>query len=61
VTSHWGLPDPAAVEGSDEEKRRAFREAFLVLKRRISLLASLPVSELDELALRERLRQIGRE
>jgi protein-tyrosine-phosphatase len=61
VTAHWGLPDPAAVEGTEEEKRRAFRDAFLVLKRRIELLASLPVDTLDPLALRDRLDRIGRE
>jgi protein-tyrosine-phosphatase len=61
VTAHWGLPDPAAVEGTEEDKRRAFRDAFLVLKRRIGLLASLPVDTLDRLALRDRLDRIGRE
>jgi len=61
VTAHWGLPDPAAVEGTAEDKRRAFRDAFLVLKRRIELLASLPVDTLDRLALRDRLDRIGRE
>jgi protein-tyrosine-phosphatase len=61
VTAHWGLPDPAAVEGTEEDKRRAFRDAFLVLKRRIELLASLPVDTLDRLALRDRLDRIGRE
>jgi len=61
VTAHWGLPDPAAVEGTEEAKRRAFRDAFLVLKRRIELLASLPVDTLDRLALRDRLDRIGRE
>ena len=61
VTAHWGLPDPAAVEGPDEQKRRAFLDAFLVLKRRIELLASLPLDKLDGLALAERLERIGRE
>jgi protein-tyrosine-phosphatase len=63
VTAHWGLPDPAAVEGGDEEKRRAFREAFLVLKRRISRLADLAGSldEIDDMLLAERAREIGRE
>ena len=61
VTAHWGLPDPAAVEGTAEDKRRAFRDAFLVLKRRIELLASLPVDTLDRRALRDRLDRIGRE
>lgn len=61
ATAHWGLPDPAAVEGSDEDKRRAFRDAFHVLRRRIELLASLPLDKLSGLALRERLDEIGRE
>ena len=59
MTAHWGVPDPAAVEGTDEEKRRAFREAFLVLRRRIELLAALPLDKLTGLALRERLNEIG--
>jgi protein-tyrosine-phosphatase len=61
VTAHWGLPDPAAVEGTDEEKRRAFRDAFLVLKGRISLLANLLDQSLDPATLQQRLREIGRE
>jgi arsenate reductase len=61
VTAHWGLPDPASIEGPDEQKRRAFLDAFLVLKRRIELLASLPLDKLDGLALSERLDRIGRE
>jgi arsenate reductase len=59
MTAHWGVPDPAAVEGTDEEKRRAFRDAFLVLRRRIELLAALPLDKLTRLALQERLREIG--
>ena len=61
MTAHWGIPDPAAVEGSLEEQRRAFREAFLILRRRIELLASLPFDKLTGLALQERLDRIGRE
>jgi len=61
VTAHWGLPDPAAVEGTNEDKRRAFRDAFIVLKRRIELLASLPMEKLSGLVLRDRLRAIGRQ
>ena len=60
VTAHWGLPDPAAMEGSDEQKRKAFRDAFLVLRRRIELFASLPLDKLTGLALHERLSDIGR-
>ena len=59
MTAHWGIPDPAAVEGTDEEKRRAFRDVFLSLRRRIELLAALPLDKLDRLALQERLGQIG--
>ena len=61
MPAHWGVPDPAAVQGTDEAKRKAFREAFLVLRRRIELFASLPLEKLSRLALRERLQQIGRE
>ena len=61
MTAHWGLPDPAAVEGTLDEQRRAFRDAFLVLRRRIELFASLPFDKLSSLALRERLDEIGRE
>ena len=59
VTAHWGLPDPAAVQGTDEERRRAFRETFVALRRRIELLAALPVDKLGRLALQERIRAIG--
>jgi arsenate reductase (thioredoxin) len=61
MTAHWSVPDPAAVQGSDEERRRAFREAFLILRRRIELFACLPFDKLRGLALQERLNQIGRE
>jgi arsenate reductase len=61
VTAHWGIADPAAVEGTDDDKRRAFREAYRILRRRLDLFASLPLDKLDGLALDERLRQIGRE
>jgi arsenate reductase len=60
ITAHWGVDDPAAVEGTEEEKRRAFSEAFVILKRRIDLFASLPVDKLNKLALREHLEEIGR-
>lgn len=61
VTAHWGLPDPAAVKGSDEEKRRAFRQAFSTLRRRIDLLASLPTEKVSRMALQQRLQDIGRQ
>lgn len=61
MTAHWGVPDPAAVTGTDEEKRRAFLAACITLRRRIELLVSLPLDTLDRLALQERLKTIGRE
>ena len=60
ATAHWGVPDPAAVEGTDEEKRKAFADAFMVLKRRIELFASLPFEKLDRLAVQARAKEIGR-
>lgn len=60
ATAHWGVPDPAAAEGTDEEKRKAFADAFLVLKRRIELFASLPFEKLDGLAVQTRAKEIGR-
>jgi arsenate reductase len=60
MTAHWGIPDPAAVHGTDEEQRRAFRDAFVALRRRIELFACLPLDTLRGLALKERLDQIGR-
>jgi len=60
MTAHWGVPDPAAVEGSDEEKRRAFHEAFRALSTRINLFVSLPMEKLDRLALHKRLQEIGK-
>jgi arsenate reductase len=59
VTAHWGVPDPSAIEGSDEDKRRAFLDTYMRLKRRIELFASLPIGKLDKLALASRLREIG--
>jgi protein-tyrosine-phosphatase len=60
MTAHWGVPDPAAVDGTDEDKRRAFVAAYTVLHRRISLFASLPLAKLEGLALGEKVREIGR-
>jgi arsenate reductase len=60
MTAHWGIPDPAAVQGSPDERRRAFRDTFLILRRRIELFASLPFDKLQGLALQEHLNQIGR-
>ena len=59
ITAHWGVPDPAAAEGTDDEKRRAFLDAFVALRRRIESLASLPIESLDAHSLHERMREIG--
>jgi protein-tyrosine-phosphatase len=59
MTAHWGLPDPAAVTGSDSEKALAFAETFRALTRRIGAFVSLPFSSLDQLSLQSRLREIG--
>ncbi len=60
MTAHWGLPDPAAVEGSDEAKEKAFRETFIAMKRRIELMLALPLASLDRLALHQQVKDIGR-
>jgi arsenate reductase len=60
VTAHFGLSDPAAVKGSREEIDRAYREAYSTLDRRISLLLALPLASLDELAIRQELKTIGK-
>ena len=60
VTAHWGVEDPAAIEGSDEDKRKAFLRALTTLQRRIELFLSLPHGKLDKLALQRRLDEIGR-
>lgn len=59
MTAHWGIPDPGAVAGSDEQIERAFREAFATLDRRISLFLSLPRSSLDQLAIKKEVDRIG--
>lgn len=60
MTAHWGLPDPAAVDGGDERKRRAFAEAFRHLSHRINIFTSLPLDKLDRLSLQRKLKEIGR-
>ncbi len=60
ATAHWGVPDPAAVEGTDEEKRRAFREAAATLRRRIELFLSLPFEKLDAMAIQRKVDEIGK-
>jgi protein-tyrosine-phosphatase len=59
MTAHWGLEDPAAVEGSDEDKRKAFSRTLAQLQHRLSILASLPMDKLDGLSLQRQLDQIG--
>ena len=61
MTAHWGVPDPAVVSGSEEKIERAFRDAFVVLERRISLFLALPLSSLDKLAIRKEIERIGRQ
>jgi arsenate reductase len=60
MSAHWGIPDPAAVEGDEETKRKAFLDAFVILQRRISLLVNLPLRSLDRLSLQKQLADIGR-
>jgi arsenate reductase len=60
ISAHWGVPDPAAVQGTAAEVERAFRDAFFVLDRRISLFLSLPLGRLDNLALKKEVDDIGR-
>jgi arsenate reductase len=60
TTAHWGIPDPAAVQGTPNEIARAFRDAFVVLDRRIGLFLSLPIGTLDQLALKREVENIGR-
>jgi arsenate reductase len=59
MSAHWGIDDPAAVEGADEDKRRAFFRAFNQLQHRLTIFASLPMDKLDRLTLQKRLDQIG--
>ncbi len=59
ITAHWGVPDPAAMTGSQSQIERAFRDAFVTLDRRISLFLSLPLASLDVLALKGKLNEIG--
>jgi len=60
ISAHWGVPDPAAVQGTPDEVARAFRDAFFMLDRRISLFLALPLASLDNLALKKEMDNIGR-
>jgi arsenate reductase len=59
MTAHWGVPDPALAKGSSAQIERAFRDAYLILERRISLFLSLPLSSLDKLAIQKEINRIG--
>lgn len=61
MTAHWGLPDPAAVEGSDAQKALAFAETFRAMQNRIKAFSALPLGTIDALALRNRLKEIGQQ
>ena len=59
MTAHWGAPDPAAVEGTDEQKARAFLDVALTLRRRIELMLALPLASIDRLRIQRKIREIG--
>lgn len=61
LTAHWGVPDPAAVTGTREQIEKAFRDAYFLLDRRISLFLCLPLTSIDNLALKKELDRIGRQ
>lgn len=61
MTAHWGVPDPAAAQGSDEQIARAYRDAFFMLDRRISLFLNLPLASLDRLAIKSEIDKIGQQ
>jgi arsenate reductase (thioredoxin) len=60
MTAHWGVPDPAAFDGSDEEKARVFMATAVTLKRRIELMLSLPITSLDSMAIQREITDIGK-
>ncbi|HEV2185846.1 MAG TPA: arsenate reductase ArsC [Stellaceae bacterium] len=59
VTAHWGVPDPASVEGTEEERRQAFRDAHRQLETRIKLFTALPIDKLDRMAVKREVDRIG--
>ncbi len=61
MTAHWGVPDPSATIGTPAQVEQAFREAFMILERRISLFLSLPLASLDKLAIQRKIDGIGRQ
>ena len=60
VTAHWGVPDPAAVDGTEAEQRKVFRAAYLALENRIKIFVALPIDSLDRLAVKQKVDEIGR-
>jgi len=60
MTAHWGMPDPAAVQGNEAERRLAFADTYRMLKNRISIFVNLPMSSLDRLSLQKKLSEIGK-
>lgn len=60
VTAHWGLPDPSQVQGSDEEKRKAFMDVMLGLRKRIHLLADLPLDRLDQMSIQTKVQELAK-
>ncbi len=61
MSAHWGMPDPAAVEGTEAERRFAFADTFRMISQRVGIFVNLPIRSLDKLSLQQRLREIGRE
>ncbi len=61
VTAHWGFPDPAAVEGTDEEKRAAFAQTLRQIRNRVQFFLSLPLETLDRMAIESRMRELGKQ
>ncbi len=59
MTAHWGMPDPAAVEGSDDAKAKAFKDTAITLKRRLELMMALPMASLGRMALQKEVKDIG--
>lgn len=61
ISAHWGMPDPAAVTGSEQERLKAFREVAVMMKRRLDIMMSLPLTSLDRLAIQKHVREIGQQ
>jgi arsenate reductase (thioredoxin) len=61
MTAHWGVPDPAAVKGAPDEIEKAFRDAFMILDRRINLFLALPLASLDSLVIKKEIDRIGKQ